>query len=74
MENTQKPISVMINEAEISIAEAINKTELSPVLLEPIMRNLYEQVSLARKQQIENDTEKYKKALDLESSEEKMQE
>lgn len=42
-----KPISVTIEEARQNIVKCINEQNLHPSILEPIMKDIYEQVKLA---------------------------
>ena len=41
-----KPISVTIAEAKENIVKCINEQKLHPAILEPIMKDIYEQVRL----------------------------
>lgn len=48
-----KPISVQINEAKQNIVDCINEQHLHVSILEPIMKEIYEQVHMLAQQQYE---------------------
>lgn len=62
-QNNQKPLSLIIEDAERTIAEAINATALSPVLLEPIIKKYYDEIVVLKQQQIKQDRDAYEKAM-----------
>lgn len=53
MEN--KPISIILDDLKNGIADLINNSQLPPSLVEPIMKDLYNEVSMVAKQQLEQD-------------------
>lgn len=48
-----KPISVQINEAKQNIVDCINEQHLHVSILEPIVKEIYEQVHMLAQQQYE---------------------
>lgn len=58
-----KPISIILTEAKQSIAESINSTQLSPVLLEPIIKDLYIEIQQLAAQQYNTEKTEYEKSL-----------
>ena len=48
-----KPISVQINEAKQNIVDCINEQHLHASILEPIVKEIYEQVHMLAQQQYE---------------------
>ena len=55
----QKPLSVIINETKSNIIGAVNNSNLSPVILEPIVRDIYNEISNLARTQTENETRQY---------------
>lgn len=66
-----KPLSIIIQDAKDSIANAINETQLSPVLCEPILKDLYIEVQRLAREQIMQEKEQYEKALKEEADKNK---
>lgn len=65
MENKkQKPLSLLIEEARENITNAINDTGLNPVLLEPIIKELYNEIRILKEKQYQMDLEQYQNDLD----------
>lgn len=58
-----KPISIILTEAKQSIAESVNSTQLSPVLLEPIIKDLYIEIQQLAAQQYNTEKTEYEKSL-----------
>lgn len=58
-EKKQKPLPLIIKEARENIATAINDTELNPVLLEPIIKDFYNEVKVLSERQYEMDLKEY---------------
>ena len=58
-----KPLSIVLTEAEQNIANVINETQLSPILLEPIIKSIYNEVLTLKAQQIEKDKQEYEASL-----------
>jgi len=56
-----KPISMLINEAKINIIKAVNESNLPPCLMQPIIKDLYEQVLQQCREELQNDVAEYSK-------------
>lgn len=50
-----KPISVQIEEARNYLATVINDLKMNPYLLEPILKDLYDAIVIAKNQQYQKD-------------------
>ncbi len=57
-----KPISMVINETRISLTDICNASGLPACILEPIVRDLYEEIKYVSSMQLKQDTEAYNKA------------
>ena len=57
-----KPISMVINETRISLANICNESGLPVCVLEPIVKDLYEEIKYVSSMQLKQDTETYNKA------------
>lgn len=57
-----KPISMVINETRISLADICNESGLPVCILEPIVKDLYEEIKYVSSMQLKQDTEAYNKA------------
>lgn len=57
-----KPLSMVINETRISLTDICNKSGLPACVLEPIVRDLYEEIKYVSSMQLKQDTETYNKA------------
>lgn len=66
--NMEKPISIVIEEARQTIASAVNSVNLPPVLLEPIIKDVYNEVRQAEIRQYQLDKVEYNKYLQEEKS------
>lgn len=60
--NNQKPISMVINETRISLLDICNKSGLPVCILEPIVKNIYEEIKRVSAIQLKQDEESYTKA------------
>ena len=58
-----KPISMVINETRILLTDICNKSGLPACILEPIIKDLYDEVRHVAVVQLKQDEEKYTKAL-----------
>lgn len=58
----EKPVSLIIEEAENTIVNAINSVQLHPTLLEMIMRNLYLEVKEQARVTRQREKDDYNKA------------
>jgi len=67
MENTtnkiNKPISMVLEESKQIIVNAINSVNLSPIFLEPILKELYNEVYQQKTIQYEREKAEYEKML-----------
>ena len=50
-----KPISVIINEAKQSLADTINSLQFSPTILEMILKDIYMEVQILARQELQDD-------------------
>ena len=66
----EKPISMMINETKIGIANICNKSGLPSYILEPILKELYLEIKELSRQQLKQDEAIYKASLEQEKTEE----
>lgn len=60
--NLQKPVALIVEEAENTIVNAINSVQLHPSLLEIIMKGLYLEVKEQARITSEREKDDYKKA------------
>ena len=58
-----KPISMVINETRISLANVLNTSNLPPCILEMIVKELYDEARQLSSFQSKQDEENYAKAL-----------
>lgn len=56
-----KPISMVINETRISLANVLNQSNLPPCILEMIVKDLYDEARQLSDMQLKKDTETYNK-------------
>lgn len=54
-----KPISMLINDAKINITKAVNESGLLPCLIQPIIKEIYEQVLQQCREELQNDVAEY---------------
>lgn len=54
-----KPISMLINDAKINITKAVNESGLLPCLIQPIVKEIYEQVLQQCQAELQNDVNEY---------------
>ena len=59
----EKPVSLIVEEAENTIVNAINSVQLHPTLLEMIMRNLYLEVKEQARVTCQREKDDYKRAI-----------
>ena len=58
----QKPISMVINETRISLADICNQSGLPACILEPIVKDLYDEIKRVSSIQLRQDNELYTKS------------
>lgn len=57
-----KPISMIINETRISLLKICNESGLPACVLEPIVKDVYNEIKHVSSMQLKQDTETYNKA------------
>ena len=57
-----KPISVVLEELKQDIINSINNTNLPICIIEPIIKDLYNEIAILSKQQLAKDKEEYEKS------------
>lgn len=57
--NIVKPIPLIMEDIKSAIADIINSSGLSPSLLEPIIRGFYHEISILKKNEIEECRREY---------------
>ena len=68
-----KPISLIIEDARQTIVQAINSTDLPPVLLESIIKDIYNEIRQLELEQYKSDKAEYERSLQLEQAEKNKQ-
>lgn len=63
MENIQKPITIVRSEFITNMTNLINGSMLPPFIIEPILRDMYNDIHILAQKQYENDVQEYQKAL-----------
>lgn len=58
-----KPLSLAIEDAKNSIITAINESKLTPVLLKPIVKEIYDEIVVLSAKEIQDDRLKFEKSL-----------
>lgn len=58
-----KPANLIVEETKTSIVKIINESGLPPFLLEPILKDLYNQVNLLKQQELKQSQEQYERDL-----------
>ena len=64
-----KPISLIIEDARQAIIHAVNNTDLPPVLLESIIKDIYNEIRQLKLEQYKSDKAEYERSLQLEQVE-----
>lgn len=62
----EKPISLIIDDLRRELAEAVERSQLPAVIIEPYLRQLYQQVAEIAAQQTAADREKYREEAEKE--------
>lgn len=62
----EKPISIRVQEFKENLVNTINNSGLIPIIVEPIIKDLYEQVVVQKDKQYEQDKLEYEKSLEKE--------
>ena len=58
----QKPISIMINDFKQDLMNYISNAGLPPAVIEPIVKDIYQQIVEISKQELERDMVEYQKS------------
>lgn len=61
-----KPANLIIEETKEKIVKVINESGLPPFLLEPILKNLYDQISILKQRELEKSKQEYENRLNQE--------
>lgn len=61
--NIIKPLSVARADFVSSLAELINNSMLPPIIIEPIIKDIYNEISALSQRQLEKDREEYEAKL-----------
>ena len=61
-----KPANLIMEETKENIAKVVNESGLPPFLLEPILKDLYNQVSILKQQELEKSRQEYENSLNQE--------
>lgn len=64
-----KPISIVISEAKANIIDVINKQNLSPSILELILKSIYMDIVELERQELLVDKKKYENSIKLDTEE-----
>lgn len=59
-----KPVSMLIDEFNKKIVEAISSSKLPVSVIEPIFRNYYDQLRALAEQQLAHDMQEYEKGVE----------
>lgn len=58
-----KPADLIVEETKESIVKIVNESGLPPFLLEPILKEIYNQVNILKKQELEQSKKQYENSL-----------
>lgn len=58
-----KPADLIVEETKESIVKIVNKSGLPPFLLEPILKEIYNQVNILKQQELEQSKKQYENSL-----------
>ena len=61
-----KPANLIIEETKENLVKVINESGLPPFLLEPILKDLYNQISILKQQELEKSKQEYENSLNQE--------
>ena len=61
-----KPANLIIEETKENLVKVINESGLPPFLLEPVLKDLYNQISILKQQELEKSKQEYKDSLNQE--------
>lgn len=63
----EKPITIIIQETKDQLIGIINASNLPPVILEPVVRDIYNEINTLTKMQYEKDLKEYHNKLNQEN-------
>ena len=58
-----KPANLIIEETKENLVKVINESGLPPFLLEPVLKDLYNQISILKQQELEKSRQEYENSL-----------
>ena len=58
-----KPANLIIEETKENLVKVINESGLPPFLLEPVLKDLYNQISILKQQELEQSKKQYEDSL-----------
>lgn len=61
-----KPADLIVEETKESIVKIVNESGLPPFLLEPVLKDLYNQISILKQQELEKSKQEYENSLNQE--------
>ena len=61
-----KPANLIMEETKENIVKIINESGLPPFLLEPVLKDLYNQISILKQQELEKSKQEYENNLNQE--------
>ena len=61
-----KPANLIIEETKENLVKVINESGLPPFLLEPVLKDLYNQISILKQQELEKSRQEYENSLNQE--------
>ena len=61
-----KPANLIVEETKENIVKTINESGLPPFLLEPVLKDLYNQISILKQQELEKSKQEYENSLNQE--------
>ena len=61
-----KPANLIIEETKENLVKVINESGLPPFLLEPVLKDLYNQISILKQQELERSKQEYENSLNQE--------
>lgn len=62
-----KPLNLMIEDVKEELVQAINNTNLPPFLLEPIVKDIYNEIVILKQNDLVKSKTEYDKSLDKET-------
>lgn len=69
----EKPISLIIDETRRSLISICNNSGLPTFILEPMVKDIYQEIKLLANEQLKQDTEEYNNSLVEEQNTENME-